>query len=178
VRIATPHRLPAKRLILATGRSRHLSCQLGISFRRLSPHLAISSGQCDCLLPAGSPAFFQASEGSWRWLAPLGGGKASWARLAPAGSLKGRTRLVTWMQARPAAGDSWTAAGDAALTLDPSWGRGILFALESGVAAGELAARCIRHPQLAAPLGARYDDWLVRTAEAQASALRGLSRSR
>jgi hypothetical protein len=152
-----------------------MSCQLGISFRRLSPHFAVSSGLCNCLLPAGSPAFFQASQGSWRWLAPLGGGKASWARLAPAGSLKGRSRLVTWMLARPAAGDSWTAVGDAALTLDPSWGRGILFALESGVAAGELAARCIRQPQLAAFLGSRYDDWLVRTAEAQANALRGLA---
>jgi len=50
---------------------------------------------------------------------------------------------ATWLIASPAGGPGWMAAGDAVCALDPSWGRGIIWALETGETAGRLAGACL-----------------------------------
>src|SRR5262249_19256710 len=53
-------------------------------------------------------------------------------------------RTATWLRSASASGPGWMAAGDAVCALDPSWGRGVLFALLIGAQAGRASANCVR----------------------------------
>ncbi|MET1026823.1 MAG: FAD-dependent oxidoreductase [Dongiaceae bacterium] len=140
-------RLIAARLILATGRARHLGRQLGMRSKRCSPPLLVSTGRRRIDGPDAVMARFLPQPHGWLWVAPLGNGLASWTSLARAGTIAaarlakaGRMTAATWLLASPAGGPGWMAVGDAVCALDPSWGRGILWALTSGEAAGRYAA--------------------------------------
>jgi flavin-dependent dehydrogenase len=156
--------LSADFLIDATGRMSSFCRSLGAAHvvhdRLVALVGSITSAEAD------HRALIEATEAGWWYSARLPGGRlvlafhtdpspglgAQWARhLAAAPETSRRAgdvvppviRVVSANSHRldPIAGDGWLAVGDAASAHDPVTGLGILWALESGIAAGEAIAQ-------------------------------------
>ncbi len=80
-----------------------------------------------------------------------GGGLVGAVRVVPAGSHR----------ADPVAGDGWLAAGAAAAAHDPVCGRGVHWALESGIAGAEAVVAGAGAAAYAGEMGARFDRYLA-----------------
>jgi menaquinone-9 beta-reductase len=170
----------ARRFILATGRRRNLARSLGMRARALSAPLLVATGQRPIGGRRMSAAHFLLRPDGWLWIAPLGDGRAAWTSAARAGTpaadrlaQAGAVSAATWLISDPASGVGWLAAGDAVCALDPSWGRGLLFALTSGEAAGLASARAVEEsdPTQVRALECRYGTILRASAEAEAARL-------
>ncbi|MEA2728961.1 MAG: hypothetical protein QOF70_3436 [Acetobacteraceae bacterium] len=143
------------RVVLATGRLRRFSRGLSIRSCAMSAPLLMATGQRRVSRGEESSALLLPGSDSWLWIAPLGKGWAAWTSVARAGTPSaerlakaGRVSAATWLLSDPASGEGWVAAGDAVCALDPSWGRGIVFALTTGEAAGLASAAALRDNDL------------------------------
>jgi flavin-dependent dehydrogenase len=171
----------AERVVLATGRRRHLADRLGIRPRALSMPLLVASGQRRVSRTRGSSAYLLPGPDSWLWTVPLDDdGWVAWTSVAAAGTRSakrlaeaGRVSAATWLLSGPAGGAGWFAAGDAVCALDPSWGNGIQFALSSGEAAGMASATALAEydPDRRRTLELHYSDDLRASTTAQAAIL-------
>lgn len=115
---------------------------------------------------------FDSDDDCWSWSAKLDDGRRSqvWAttgRGKPPASWRNSTKGsiigadITWHLCRPVAGLHFRIAGDAACALDPRCGRGVLFAIQSGIAAANSILAARREPR-AGPLAAvAYDQFVV-----------------
>jgi flavin-dependent dehydrogenase len=170
----------ARRIVLAAGRRRNLARALGMRSRVLSPPLLVATGQRPLHERRLSVALFLPQPDGWLWIAPLGDGSAVWTSAARAGTpaadrlaRAGHVSAATWLISIPASGRGWLAAGDAVCALDPSWGRGLLFALTSGEAAGLVSAQAVMEEDVARQqaLEIRYSEDLLTFAGTQAAQL-------
>lgn len=162
-------------VIDASGRSQLLTRALSLPVQHVSPPLVARFGWCEGgdISHPNEPTFAGDPDG-WTWVAPLGRSRWAWTRI----DLERGRRAATWLPARmqgsytrspprgldvrwslvPAcAGPGYAIAGDAAATLDPSLGHGVLKGMMTGIMAGTLA------PQIAAGAVSpqAYQRWLA-----------------
>lgn len=167
----------AKIFIDASGRSRHLARQLGVSFPARSPRLIARYGYVTGSCPRRdvAPAIVGDRSG-WTWTAKIRDDLYQWTRvnfsdavaddwlpeeflgLTPLSRTRGAD--VTWRIATTLAGKNWFLVGDAAATLDPTSSRGVLKSMMTGMMAGHLA-----EPVIAGKMGwqqawSGYGEWL------------------
>jgi flavin-dependent dehydrogenase len=169
--------LAARLVIDASGRARRLGRALGIASPPRSPRFIVRYGYAEGSCPArdGAPLLRGDATG-WTWTARVWGRTYQWTRLSFAarpggqwmpGEFRGLAPLtrsrgadVTWRIAERAAGPGWFMVGDAAATLDPTSAHGVLKAIMSGIAAGDLAAGVLAGRLPADAGAAAYHDWL------------------
>lgn len=167
----------ARWMIDATGRARKLARLFGIRTERWSPPLIGWTG----ILPCGPGAHragrtsFDDHGGLWLWRTSRVGAGRTWTTVCPVGapeieiarlrarSLPGsaRGRRVDWELARTVVHRRTILVGDAAGTLDPATGQGVLNALSSGIAAAETVSACLAPGGDAAGHAALYNDWFA-----------------
>lgn len=156
-------------LVDATGRSRRLARFASIAAVRLSSPLTAWTGLRPASHPMSRSTAFHSDRSGWIWHAPAGG-SSTWTALgrdaAPpaklhAASLAGSTMGsdVTWQLSTALSRASMLLVGDAAGSLDPATGQGVLNALTSGIAAARTLVACVAAPEAAPWHLARYEDW-------------------
>ncbi len=136
--------------------------------------------------PRSAPRFIPRPDG-WTWLAPEIDGRCTWTDLRRKGTRPSGlppefgTETVPesahcfnmrWRLTRPLANDGFLVAGDAAGTLDPAAGQGVLLAILTGLKAAEAACRCIRDPNGEQRRLAYYDAWLSELFDRRAAQLK------
>lgn len=143
-------------VIDATGSRGWLRRALGLAVIRVSPPLLACHGYVrgrSCEHPT-----IRGDRDKWRWMAEVAPGLVGWVEvsLSPAAGGPRNLRVttdenlanvgasdVTWRMAERLAGPGWLLAGDAACSLDPLGGHGILRALMSGMMAAHSAGQRI-----------------------------------
>ncbi len=169
-------------VIDAGGRRHWLARRLGLAREKHSGPLCAHYGYArgEASEPTDAPLLRVGGDG-WTWITSVERRMWAWVRVAPGrktpaclprelASLESlgppHAADVTWRVVRPAAGPGFLLCGDAAAHLDPSSGQGILWALASGIRAGDAAASN-DNVSLAA-----YDDWVARSFEQRSEGLR------
>jgi flavin-dependent dehydrogenase len=184
--------LAARFVVDATGRRRWLSEQLRIDTTRRGPRLVAWYGYVEGHCPDrdDAPAIIADAAG-WTWTARVRPRTYQWTRLSfdfyrPAGDWRptefseltplGATRGadVTWRVATLPAGSGYFLVGDAAAVLDPASSHGVLKALMSGMMAGHLIARSVRHGASELRGALAYNEWLHQWFEHDVRRLSGL----
>jgi flavin-dependent dehydrogenase len=125
----------------ATGRRAWLAKKLGLDADTLPLRQRLSFGW-STEVPAeldGQPSFREVSSG-WDWVAPVGNGRSSWARLRRSSASGGIE--YPWRIFRDCAGFGYFLLGDAASLMDPSAANGVLRAMMSGIYSSHLM-RCM-----------------------------------
>ncbi len=138
-----------------SGRARVVARALGLAVRTDSGPMKAWRGLSD----EPGETRFERTEGGWRFEVPFDGGVA-WTELGairPEGALAGFD--VSWSRVRPCAGRGYLLVGDAAATVDPASGQGVMTALWSGCVASAVLARIKRQPNMEPWLLATYDGW-------------------
>jgi flavin-dependent dehydrogenase len=165
-------------LVDATGRASWLSRRIGVARTAQSPRLIARYGYVGGCRPGGDglPELIGNTNG-WTWTATVEPGLHAWTHVAVDGSrperdwvptaLRGlapvgpsRGADVTWRLAARPADPAWFMVGDAACLLDPLSSKGVLRAMMSGVAAGDLIAHVLRGRMAASAAAAVYQNWL------------------
>ncbi len=175
-------------LLDATGRRRMLARRLNLSERTDGPPLVAWRGAVSGYHQADGERF-SPEPGGWSWIAPEPDGRCTWTRVGSSevpGRLAGCPELapargfdVRRSMVRPCAGPGWMLLGDAAATVEPATGQGVLTALWSGIAAARTVLAMREQPALRELWLARYDDAVVRRWEGECAALgRGTGRER
>lgn len=162
-------------VIDASGRAQVLARALGLPVLHASPPLVARFGWCEGgdIEHPNAPTFAGDRDG-WTWVAPLGRSRWAWTRV----DLERGHRAATWqpavldtlpMRSPPrgldvrwslvpaCAGRGYAIVGDAAATLDPALGHGVLKGMMTGIMAGTLAPQIVGG---AAPPQA-YQRWLA-----------------
>lgn len=164
-------------VIDATGRSRFLARTLKLAVRRHSRPMIAQCGYRtgDCAAIGRDPRLNIAQD-QWVWSARIGPDTYHWCRVGSAkdplksgfvpSSLRNlrvaradRAFDVTWLSVPACAGPGYFIAGDAAASLDPAFGNGVLQALMSGIAAARMAAVAIESRSVADAAGEAYRNW-------------------
>jgi flavin-dependent dehydrogenase len=176
--VTTEGPLRARLVIDGSGRSRWLSRVLGIASPARSPRFIARYGYAEGSCPLRDEApMLRGDASGWTWTARVRERTYQWTRLS-FGALPGRDWLpdefrglmpltrsrgadVTWRIADRTAGRGWFMVGDAAATLDPTSAHGVLKAIMSGIAAGDLAAGMLGGRLPAEATEAAYHDWLA-----------------
>lgn len=188
VGLASGKQLKARWTVDASGQRQWLSHALGNRIKTLSEQLTATRGEVEAASAfETSDAQFCSLADGWTWVAPLDGRRAVWTRLCrrgarptalPSALSAARTVLppvgrdVTWRMARPVAGAGYVVVGEAGVSLDPSFGQGVIAAILSGMAGAQTILEAERRPARAALALARFDDWCVQQAERAVSQLR------
>ena len=164
-------------VIDATGRSRLLARALELAVRRHSRRMIVQCGYRtgDCAAIGRDPRL-TISQHQWVWGARIGPKTYHWCRLGSAedpikpsfvpsslGDLQAacadRAFDATWLSVPACAGPGYFIAGDAASSLDPAFGNGVLRALMSGIAAGRMAAIAVESRAVSYAAGEAYRNW-------------------
>lgn len=174
-----------------SGASRWLARRLDIAVRQVSRPLVAqygyARGQVDDGVRAHLPMIRTEREG-FTWLAEVAPDRFHWTHVAPhhahppqdwrpdefAGlTIEKRYGAdVTWRTLHQTAGRRWFVAGDAAATLDPSSGHGVLRAMMSGMMAAHLIV-AIANEHMPEHDGASfYQNWLADWFAHDANAMR------
>jgi flavin-dependent dehydrogenase len=170
-------KLAARLVIDASGRARWLARTLGLASPPRSPRFIARYGYAEGSCPARDAApLLRGDATGWTWTARVWGKTYQWTRLsfdtrpdrewlpeefrglAPLARSRGAD--VTWRIAERTAGPGWFMVGDAAAALDPTSAHGVLKAIMSGIAAGDLAAGVLAGRLPAEASAAAYHDWL------------------
>jgi len=171
--------LAARLVADASGRVRWLGRALGIASPARSPRLIARYGYAEGACPARDAApLLRGDATGWTWTARVWENTYQWTRLSfgthQGGNwlpeeFRGLTPLtrsrgadVTWRIAERTAGSGWFMVGDAAAVLDPTSAHGVLKAIMSGIAAGNLAASVLMGRLPPEATGAAYHDWLAK----------------
>ena len=132
------------------------------------------------------PHFVPDKDG-WTWVAPEPGGRCTWTQLAKQGkgirplppglvradeSRTARVMNARWSIASSVAAEGLLVAGDAAATIDPAAGQGILVAVMTGMMAAHSIGRCFAEPGRERWLLCAYDAWLLEQFDSRVQALR------
>ena len=168
----------ARIIVDATGRASWLSRRLGIARHARSPRLIARYGYAagSCYGRYELPELVGDSKG-WIWTAMVQPGLYHWTYVAADGSrphpswvpvdLRGLTPVgppkgadVTWRMASHPAHPAWFIVGDAACLLDPLSSKGVLRAMMSGIAAGDLIANVLNGHIPAKAAANMYQHWL------------------
>ncbi len=169
--------LAARLVVDASGRARWLARALGIASPARSPRFIARYGYAEGSCPARDAApLLRGDATGWTWTARVWGKTYQWTRLSfgalPRGGFlpdefrdlaplaRSRGADVTWRIALRTAGPGWFMVGDAAAVLDPTSAHGVLKAIMSGIAAGDLAAGVLAGRLPAEASAASYHDWL------------------
>jgi flavin-dependent dehydrogenase len=172
--VAGSDRYEATWTIDATGRRAFLNHKMRLRSRFWSGPLLAWRGEVEDkrFRDDQSPEFLYDKSGWW-WLAPFDEYRVAWTRLSsnprepqlPAKlavvrvSQPATAANVRWRISRPAAGNGWILAGDAAASLDPGTGQGVYFALRSGIAAAQTTLNCMADVDNSGLHVASYDQW-------------------
>lgn len=178
--------LLASATIDASGTGAFVRRGLGVGLQLASKRLFADYGYVHGSID--HPPTLNGDRAGWLWTSEVKLGLTAWTRLSfdqnprrsePPAELahfepaeRIRTANVTWRRLERFAGQRWYAAGDAAMSFDPTSSHGVLRALMSGVMAASAAidvvtGRC--SPQLSAD---RYSSWLDQWFQRDAAALR------
>ena len=179
VRAFTDAGLVSARIIVdATGRASLLSRRLGVArtaqSRRLMARYGYAAG---CRPGADALQELIGDSNGWIWTATVHPGLCAWTRvvadgprpdpawvpmalrgLAPVGASRGAD--VTWRLAARTADPAWFMVGEAACLLDPLSSKGVLRAMMSGIAAGDLIAHVLYGRITASAAATVYQNWL------------------
>lgn len=163
-------------LLDATGRRRLLARTLSLNVRTAGPPAIAWRGVVSGYHEADGQRFFVDPSG-WSWIAPEPSGRCTWTRLGsrqPPEVLRGcetaaapRGYPVQRTLVRPCAGPGWMLLGDAAATVEPATGQGVLSALASGMRAARALLAVRSQPALETLWLARYDDAVTRRWETE-----------
>jgi flavin-dependent dehydrogenase len=181
-------------VIDATGRGRWLARVLRLGVDHASPRLVAWYGYARgrCPARAAAPAIRSHGDG-WTWTARVRPDLYQWVRLNGGCAAPARDWLpdefdgllvahpargfdVSWTCVRPAAGKGYFLAGDAAFTLDPLSGHGIIKALMSGMLAAHYASAILRGTAEADQASGAYDRWIRQWFARDCAELRALYR--
>lgn len=187
--------IAAEVTIDATGPVRFARKALGLAERMAGPARRAYWGHL-AHVPAGlhGEPHFQKLAAGWLWRAPIHDVLCAWvwgphgdgapgakpARRALAeilgvsdvGRIRGASASSTLL--RPADCAGLLLAGDAAFSVSPLAGKGVLRALLMGIAAGEAARRIVAHPASADRFAAAYAEWTAQWFEREAAAITAL----
>jgi flavin-dependent dehydrogenase len=169
--------LAARLVVDASGRARWLGRALGIASPPRSPRFIARFGYAEGSCPVRDAApLLRGDAGGWTWTARVWGNVYQWTRLSfdarpdrewlpdefrgLAPLTRSRGADVTWRIAVRTAGPGWFMVGDAAAALDPTSAHGVLKAIMSGIAAGDLAAGVLAGRLPAEASATAYHDWL------------------
>lgn len=186
---ASGRAMRASFVIDATGSRGWLRRALGLAVIRVSPPLLAHHGYIrgrSCEHPT-----ICGDRDKWRWTAEVAPSLVGWVEVSlnpPAGGLHddrvttdenvanvGATD-VTWRMAECLAGPGWLLVGDAACSLDPLGGHGVLRALMSGMMAAHSAAQRIAGVLDQDRVERSYGAWLQSWFQADAGRLLALYR--
>lgn len=176
-------------LVDATGKAR-TGCRLaGLQWRKLGRALIARSG----VVPAAGGVEcernrFDSFGWGWIWMTAAEGGFRTWTALhSPARETPGdierlmrqsiegslRAERASWVHSYPVGVERLLAVGDAAGTIDPGSGQGILNALSSGLKAADTILRSVAGEGLPALNVVAYHRWFVDHLSLQARTLEG-----
>jgi len=159
----------AKYYIDATGQHQLFSRKLGIEMLQCSPKLIVQFGYSKDTLPYFELPIFIKNKNGWRWYAKIDQCLYAWVRL---GETKSKSEPykkydtyggadVTWKIARQLANHRFFLAGDAACTLDPSAGHGVLRALMTGIMASHIIFNIVKNVCSESEGYRYYNKWLT-----------------
>ncbi|HTU54480.1 MAG TPA: FAD-dependent monooxygenase [Acetobacteraceae bacterium] len=169
--------LAARLVVDASGRARWLARALGIASPPRSPRFIARYGYAEGSCPARDAApLLRGDPTGWTWTARVWERTYQWTRLSfdarperdwlpeefrgLAPLTRSRGADVTWRIAERTSGPGWFMVGDAAAALDPTSAHGVLKAIMSGIAAGDLAAGVLAGRLPAEASAAAYHEWL------------------
>lgn len=180
----------AQWVIDSSGRVQWSAAHLELKRHTLSAPLMAWRGAVEGKLDDRRAHFTPYGSG-WLWTVQTQANTVAWTVLAPASKvpagpapmlagapvqLPARGFDVTWRAPRPLARPGLLLVGDAATLVDPAAGQGVFFALESGLRAATVVAKCSESPAYRALLLARYDDWAMREFKRKTVALTAMYR--
>lgn len=174
----------ASYLVDATGYKRKTKAGLKLEEKYYSSLMYCWSGIMNSSGDSNEPKFQSHGRG-WDWTTPLDDGRTTWNKLLidkpkePLGQMfesktlrKIESHLVRWRALRPIVKDRVILCGDAAGSLDPSAGQGILNAILSGRMAGNCIAACLTQPNKVDYFQTLYDSWFMKQYEEKIDALK------
>lgn len=177
-----------RHLIDASGSGSWLNRQLGVAPHVCSPKLTAFCGYREGRLEDAQQ--FHAGVDGWCWFAQVDAHTINWTLVkhgvhtkpcVPA-ELSGMPAAgpnvcgfdVTWRRAGTLAGHGYFVTGDAAFVLDPSAGNGVLYAVLSGMFAGECVVAVTEGREDHASVQAHYDEWSNQWFDGAREALAGI----
>lgn len=189
VRLRTGEELFARSLIDGTGRKRALARHFPVQQQFYSPALITCTGvlrETATSLQSSTTRFIAYPTG-WLWLTPPLNGFSTWTTLfRPAqrqasklqelvlqsepGSV--RSADARWRSGLPLATSGVLTIGDAAGQLDPAWGKGVFYALYSGIMAAKSVVAATQTPALESWYHTRYGEWFNQCFELGVHSLR------
>lgn len=160
----------------ATGCARFLCCRLRLDVVQCSRKLVVQYGYGEAKrndsiqLPR-----FETAGGTWRWTAAIDHHRLHWARLlreedtvshrlipqdvGPVDSPRLYAADATWRAVVPTAVNGFFAVGDAAGTIDPAAGNGVIRAIMSSIMASHLICQIIKKRISLSEGAALYSAW-------------------
>ena len=121
----------------ASGSNTWLGRRMQLKYRVESPRLVAFYGTLDEYMACD--ARLEATDSGWRWAGRMQSNIVAWTQLVLPGNLAAapfraaRGAPVAWKALHKPAGPGYFVAGDAAVTLDPLSGKGVLRALITGI---------------------------------------------
>lgn len=169
--------LAARILVDASGKARWLGRALDIDSPAHSPRLIARYGYVGGSCPERDEAPMISGDSSgWTWTARVREKTYQWTRLSFGAPpevawvpeefhglmplTRSRGADVTWRMASKAARPGWFVVGDAAMTLDPTSGHGVLKAVMSGMACAQMIAGVLDGTLPAEATAAAWCEWL------------------
>lgn len=164
--VITPNEaLKARWTIDATGGQHWLANQLDLEIEWISKPLVIRFGWQNNRTSDTEPRL-TATEGGWKWQAPIGKDATAWCDLR-LGDSRNRDLSssphscdVSWRIVPECAGPGYFMVGDAAMVLDPLSSHGVLRAMMTGIQVSQLIQAQFNHTLTEEQVIASYRKWM------------------